>query len=73
MQLQELRESLHTEKQQFENLTNKFNQQSLRTREFETKSASQKNQLDLAELMLTKNKSELLEKDAIILKMRGEA
>ena len=54
-------------------MSNKLNQESLRTREFETKSANQKQQLEIQEMDLNKTKQELLQKDAIILKMRGDA
>lgn len=50
-----------------------MSQESLRTREFETKSANQKQQLEIQEMDLNKTKQELLQKDAIILKMRGDA
>ena len=50
-----------------------MNQESLRTREFETKSANQKQQLEIQEMDLNKTKQELLQKDAVILKMRGDA
>ena len=54
-------------------MSNKLSQESLRTREFETKSANQKQQLEIQEMDLNKTKQELLQKDAIILKMRGDA
>ena len=70
--MQQLTEALHAEKQSVEGLTNKLNQEALRTREFETKSANQVQQLELQRMELAKTKTELLEKEALILKMRGD-